>query len=875
MLDKTFDPKKIDNKNYKIEEKLGVFNSDTNSTKESFCLMMPPPNVTGVLHMGHALNFTLQDIIVRYKRLNNFNVLWQPGTDHAGIATQIVVENELNKNNQNRYSLGKENFIKRVWEWKKKSGNQIISQMRQLGVSADWSRERFTMDDDLSKTVREVFINLFEKKMIFKEKRLINWDIKLQTAVSDLEVENKNVNGYLYFVKYPLKKNKDSFITIATTRPETMLGDTGVAVHPNDKRFKKFHGDKVILPIVDKEIPIVLDEHADPEKGSGAVKITPAHDFNDFEVGLRHKLNLISIFDKEGKLNNSVPKSYQGLDRLKAREKILENLETKGLLEKKEKYEYTIPFGDRSSEILEPFLTDQWFVDAKKLSKEAIKVVKDKKISFLPQTWEKTYFDWLENIQPWCISRQIWWGHKIPIWYGPDKKPFAAMDEKDALNKAEKFYKKKVDLIQDQDVLDTWFSSSLWPFSTLGWPEQTKEFKKYYPTNLLITGFDIIFFWVARMIMMGLFFTKKPPFKEVYIHALIRDEKGQKMSKSKGNVIDPLELTNKYGADALRFTLSSLASPGRDIKLSTQQVESSRNFSTKIWNASRYILLNNCKIKSSFDPKKINNVVNKWIVHSIIILKDAVTEEIEKYKFNEASSNLYQFIWGTFCDWYLEFTKPILQGNDKKLIEETKSTIIWTLDNILILLYPFMPFLSRELRSHIHDKEIEYKWPDFKNLKKSDDAKKEIDWIVELISQIRTVRTSVRIPAKAILNLSFKDLKKDKENILNKYGSFLQRLARVEIKEAKSKNILQFICDKTTFFLDVVNIIDLKDEEKRITDQMEKIRIEINKINKMLKNRDFIKNAPDEVVKKQKEIFMNYKKTLTKLEEAKKNISAN
>ena len=875
MLDKTFDPKKIDNKNYKIEEKLGVFNSDTNSTKESFCLMMPPPNVTGVLHMGHALNFTLQDIIVRYKRLNNFNVLWQPGTDHAGIATQIVVENELNKNNQNRYSLGKENFIKRVWEWKKKSGNQIISQMRQLGVSADWSRERFTMDDDLSKTVREVFINLFEKKMIFKEKRLINWDIKLQTAVSDLEVENKNVNGYLYFVKYPLKKNKDSFITIATTRPETMLGDTGVAVHPNDKRFKKFHGDKVILPIVDKEIPIVLDEHADPEKGSGAVKITPAHDFNDFEVGLRHKLNLISIFDKEGKLNNSVPKSYQGLDRLKAREKILENLETKGLLEKKEKYEYTIPFGDRSSEILEPFLTDQWFVDAKKLSKEAIKVVKDKKISFLPQTWEKTYFDWLENIQPWCISRQIWWGHKIPIWYGPDKKPFAAMDEKDALNKAEKFYKKKVDLIQDQDVLDTWFSSSLWPFSTLGWPEQTKEFKKYYPTNLLITGFDIIFFWVARMIMMGLFFTKKPPFKEVYIHALIRDEKGQKMSKSKGNVIDPLELTNKYGADALRFTLSSLASPGRDIKLSTQQVESSRNFSTKIWNASRYILLNNCKIKSSFDPKKINNVVNKWIVHSIIILKDAVTEEIEKYKFNEASSNLYQFIWGTFCDWYLEFTKPILQGNDKKLIEETKSTIIWTLDNILILLYPFMPFLSRELRSQIHDKEIEYKWPDFKNLKKSDDAKKEIDWIVELISQIRTVRTSVRIPAKAILNLSFKDLKKDKENILNKYGSFLQRLARVEIKEAKSKNILQFICDKTTFFLDVVNIIDLKDEEKRITDQMEKIRIEINKINKMLKNRDFIKNAPDEVVKKQKEIFMNYKKTLTKLEEAKKNISAN
>tara|TARA_Y100000590_G_scaffold55047_1_gene57600 strand:- start:1985 stop:4606 length:2622 start_codon:yes stop_codon:yes gene_type:complete len=873
MLDKTFDPKKIDNKNYKIEEKLGIFNSDINSSKKSFCIMMPPPNVTGVLHMGHALNFTLQDIIVRYKRLNGFNVLWQPGTDHAGIATQIVVEKQLNKNNQNRHDLGKENFIKKVWEWKNKSGNQIVSQMRQLGVSADWYRERFTMDDELSETVKKVFIDLFEKKMIFKEKRLINWDVKLQTAVSDLEVENKDVDGFLYFIKYPLKKNKGSYITIATTRPETMLGDTGVAIHPKDKRFKKFHKDNVILPIIDKEIPLVLDEHADPEKGSGAVKITPAHDFNDFDVGIRHKLKLISIFDNEGKLNDSTPKEFQGLDRLKAREKVLEVLDNKGLLEKKEKYKYTIPYGDRSGEVLEPFLTDQWFVDAKKLSKDAIKIVKEKKISFLPESWEKTYFDWLENIQPWCISRQIWWGHKIPIWYGPDKKAFAAMNKKDALNKAEKFYKKKVELVQDEDVLDTWFSSSLWPFSTLGWPNQTKEYKKYYPTNLLITGFDIIFFWVARMIMMGLFFTKKPPFKEVYIHALIRDEKGQKMSKSKGNVIDPLELTSKYGSDALRFTLSSLASPGRDIKLSTQKVESSRNFATKIWNASRYILLNNCRINNSFDPKNINNVVNKWIVHSLIELKDNITKAIEEYKFNEASNSLYQFTWRTFCDWYLEFTKPILQGDDRKLVDETKNTIIWTLDNILIMLYPFMPFLSRELRSQIHNKELEYHWPDFKDLKKSDDAKKEIDWIVNLISQIRTVRTSVRIPAKAILNLSYKDLDKDKEEILKKYNSFLERLARVETKKANTENILQFVCDKKTFFLDVANIIDLKDEEKRIIDQMEKIKIEINKINKMLKNRDFIKNAPEEVVKKQKETYMNYKKTLTKLEEAKNNIS--
>ncbi|PPR35576.1 MAG: Valine--tRNA ligase [Alphaproteobacteria bacterium MarineAlpha6_Bin3] len=875
MLDKTFDPKKIDNKNYEIEEKIGIFNSDVNSSKDCFCIMMPPPNVTGVLHMGHALNFTLQDIIVRYKRLNGFNVLWQPGTDHAGIATQIVVEKELKKTNKTRHSLGKENFINKIWEWKNKSGNEIVSQMRQLGVSADWSRERFTMDKDLSETVKKVFIDLFEKKMIFKEKRLINWDIKLQTAVSDLEVENKNVSGFLYYINYPLKNNKNNHITIATTRPETMLGDSGVAVHPNDKRFKRFHGDKVLLPIINKEIPLVLDEHADPEKGSGVVKITPAHDFNDFEVGLRHKLELINIFDNEGKLNKNTPKEYQGLDRLKAREKILESLKKEGLLEKKEKYEHTIPYGDRSGEILEPFLTDQWFVDAKKLSKEAIKIVKEKKISFLPKTWEKTYFEWLENIQPWCISRQIWWGHKIPIWYGPDKKAFAAMDENDALKKAEKFYKKKVKLVQDQDVLDTWFSSSLWPFSTLGWPNETKEYKKYYPTDLLITGFDIIFFWVARMIMMGLFFTKKPPFKEVYIHALIRDEKGQKMSKSKGNVIDPLELTKKYGSDALRFTLSSLASPGRDIKLSTQKVESSRNFATKIWNASRYILLNDCKINNSFDPKKINNVLNKWILHSLIVLKDNITKKIEEYKFNEASNDLYHFIWGTFCDWYLEFTKPILQGSDKKLIEETKNTIIWTLDNILIMLYPFMPFLSRELRSQIHKNELEYNWPDYKNLKKSDDAKKEIDWIVNLISHIRTVRTSVRIPAKAVLNLSFIDLDKDKEKIIKKYNLFFVRLARVEIKEAKTENILQFVCDKKTFFLDVANVIDLKDEEKRIVDQIEKIKIEINKINKMLENSDFIKNAPDEVIKKQKEIFMNYKKTLIKLEEAKNNISKN
>ena len=875
MLDKTFDPKKIDNKNYEIEEKIGIFNSDVNSSKDCFCIMMPPPNVTGVLHMGHALNFTLQDIIVRYKRLNGFNVLWQPGTDHAGIATQIVVEKELKKTNKTRHSLGKENFIKKIWEWKNKSGNEIVSQMRQLGVSADWSRERFTMDKDLSETVKKVFIDLFEKKMIFKEKRLINWDIKLQTAVSDLEVENKNVSGFLYYINYPLKNNKNNHITIATTRPETMLGDSGVAVHPNDKRFKRFHGDKVLLPIINKEIPLVLDEHADPEKGSGVVKITPAHDFNDFEVGLRHKLELINIFDNEGKLNKNTPKEYQGLDRLKAREKILESLKKEGLLEKKEKYEHTIPYGDRSGEILEPFLTDQWFVDAKKLSKEAIKIVKEKKISFLPKTWEKTYFEWLENIQPWCISRQIWWGHKIPIWYGPDKKAFAAMDENDALKKAEKFYKKKVKLVQDQDVLDTWFSSSLWPFSTLGWPNETKEYKKYYPTDLLITGFDIIFFWVARMIMMGLFFTKKPPFKEVYIHALIRDEKGQKMSKSKGNVIDPLELTKKYGSDALRFTLSSLASPGRDIKLSTQKVESSRNFATKIWNASRYILLNDCKINNSFDPKKINNVLNKWILHSLIVLKDNINKKIEEYKFNEASNDLYHFIWGTFCDWYLEFTKPILQGSDKKLIEETKKTIIWTLDNILIMLYPFMPFLSRELRSQIHKNELEYNWPDYKNLKKSDDAKKEIDWIVNLISHIRTVRTSVRIPAKAVLNLSFIDLDKDKEKIIKKYNLFFVRLARVEIKEAKTENILQFVCDKKTFFLDVANVIDLKDEEKRIVDQIEKIKIEINKINKMLENSDFIKNAPDEVIKKQKEIFMNYKKTLIKLEEAKNNISKN
>ena len=624
MLDKTYQPAEIEPRLYKMWEDAGAFKCGQADRlargAEPYCIVIPPPNVTGSLHMGHALNNTIQDILIRFERMRGKDVLWQPGTDHAGIATQMVVERQLMENQlPGRRDMGREAFVERVWEWKAESGGVITNQLRRLGASCDWSRERFTMDDGLSRAVLKVFVELYREGLIYKDKRLVNWDPKFLTAISDLEVVQTEVNGHLWHFRYPVKGEEGRFITVATTRPETMLGDTGVAVHPDDERFKDLIGKTVVLPIVGREIPIVADTYADPEQGSGAVKITPAHDFNDFEVGRRNDLELINIFDEHAHLNDEVPEKYRGLERYAARKIIVEELDSLGLVELIEDHTHTVPYGDRSNEVIEPWLTDQWYVDAKTLAQPAIEAVESGKTVFVPRNWEKTYFEWMRNIQPWCISRQLWWGHQIPAWYGPDGKVFVALDEDEAHAQAEAHYDEAVALTRDEDVLDTWFSSALWPFSTLGWPDQTPELARYYKTNVLVTGFDIIFFWVARMMMTGLHFMKdenkqpEVPFDTVYIHALVRDEKGQKMSKSKGNVIDPLELIESYGADALRFTLAAMAAQGRDIKLATSRVEGYRNFATKLWNAARFCEMKECRSAAGFDPSSADLSVNRWI----------------------------------------------------------------------------------------------------------------------------------------------------------------------------------------------------------------------------------------------------------------------
>ena len=626
MLEKTFRPDEVEKKHYRAWEKSGAFAAHEESNRAPFTIMMPPPNVTGSLHMGHALNMTLQDILTRYERMHGRDALWQPGTDHAGIATQMVVERELAKQGKKRTDLGREKFLERVWEWKAESGGAITNQLRRLGASPDWPRERFTMDEGLNKAVRKVFVDLYRQGLIYRDKRLVNWDPKFHTAISDLEVVQKEKQGHLWHLRYPVEGQPDRFLTVATTRPETMLGDTAVAVHPDDARYKDLVGKHLILPLVGRRIPVVADEYADPETGSGAVKITPAHDFNDFEVGRRHKLEMINIFDADARINENAPEAYRGLDRYKAREKVVEDLTALGLVEKIDDHKLTMPYGDRSDVVIEPWLTDQWYCDAATLAKPAIKAVEEGRTVFVPKQWENTYYEWMRNIQPWCISRQLWWGHQIPAWYGPDGKVFVAYDEAEAQQLAHKEYGKAVALTRDPDVLDTWFSSGLWPFSTLGWPEQTPALKRYYPGDVLVTGLDIIFFWVARMMMLGIHFMGDVPFRTVYIHALVRDERGQKMSKSKGNVIDPLELIDKYGADALRFTMAALAAPGSGIKMSEQRVEGYRNFATKLWNATRYALMNECKPVAGFDPSSLKDPVNRWIVGRLVATARAVEQ---------------------------------------------------------------------------------------------------------------------------------------------------------------------------------------------------------------------------------------------------------
>ena len=822
--------------------------------------------------MGHALNNTLQDILVRFYRMQGKSVLWQPGTDHAGIATEMVVERELKKREINKKDLSREQFIEHVWEWKNQSGNEIINQLKRLGCSCDWSRERFTLDEGLSKAVRFVFVKLYNDKLIYKDKRLSNWDPKLKTTISDLEVIQKEVKGSLWYIDYKLE-NEDKVITIATTRPETMLGDTAIAVHPEDERFKDFVGKYAYIPIINKKIIIIADEYVKVDQGSGAVKITPAHDFNDYEIGKRHNLEVINIFNENAELNENCPIEYQNLDRFKAREKIVNELETIGALNKVEENIHTVPYGDRSGEVVEPWLTDQWFVNAKKLSLNAIDKVKTKETIFVPQNWEKTYFDWMENIQPWCISRQLIWGHQIPAWYGPDGEIFVAENSDDAHKIARERYKKDVKLVQDEDVLDTWFSSALWPFSTLGWPDETPEFEKFYPTSTLVTGFDIIFFWVARMMMMGLYFTNKVPFSEVYVHALVRDEKGQKMSKSKGNVIDPLILMDEFGADSLRMTLCSMAAQGRDIKLSKQRVEGYRNFITKIWNAVKLCEMNEC-LYVDFEIKNTQNIFNLWILNELEICRKKTEQSIKDYKFNEAANALYKFTWSIFCDWYLEITKIIYSSNDKIIINETKQITSLILSKILVMLHPIMPFFTEHVwdqATNILEKGSQRisqsQWPqklDFEALKSE-----KVNLFINLISSIRSTRAELNVPAKSKVKISYSNVSSDLEEIIEKNKEIIISLTRSDSFEkeefSKDEGMVQVIFNDGLIYLSLKGIIDFEEEKRRLQKNLKKTELELTKIHSKLNDKNFINNAPEEIILEQKEREKEYQLSKDKI----------
>jgi valyl-tRNA synthetase len=878
MLEKTYKPVSIELKQYSRWEDAGMFAASEDPNKEPYTIVIPPPNITGSLHMGHALNNTLQDILIRYRRMQGRSVLWQPGTDHAGIATQMVVERqlfaegvELDRGSENVFSthdkIGRKEFLNKVWEWKEESGGTILGQLKRLGSSCDWNRERFTMDKGLSTAVIKVFVELHRQGLIYKDQRLVNWDPKLHTAISDLEVIQKPVNGHLWYFRYPIENSPDRFITVATTRPETMFGDTGIAVHPDDTRYRDLVGKYAVLPIVGRKIKIIADPYADPEQGSGAVKITPAHDFNDFEVGRRHGLKEINIFDKSAVINSNAPESYQGLDREKARKKVISEIESLGLLEKIEDHPHTVPYGDRSDVIIEPWLTEQWYVDAATLAKPAIEAVEQGHTKFVPENWSKTYFEWLKNIQPWCVSRQLWWGHQIPAWYGPDGEIFVELNETDALKAAKAYYGTDVELTRDEDVLDTWFSSALWPFSTLGWPDQTKELEFHYPTDVLVTGFDIIFFWVARMMMMGLHFMKKVPFHTVYIHALVRDEKGQKMSKSKGNVIDPLEIIDDYGADALRFTLTAMAAMGRDIKLSPQRVAGYRNFGTKLWNASRFCEINECRMtENSFNPVSCQLTLNKWIVGSTAETVKSFTELLDEFKFDQAANKIYQFVWHTFCDWYLEFAKPILQGENESQKIETRESTAWTLDIIMRLLHPIMPFITEELWEQFGDGRllITSSWPDNDCAKINTDATEEMNWVVGLISEFRAVRSELNVPAGAKVSTNLLGLNTENQNRLKNNMAQILRLANLEKAEVilvefpeaikkLSQEAIQFVYREATIYINVAGLIDFDKERSRLNKDIGKLDTDIAAIDKKLTNRNFISKAPKKVVEEQHE----------------------
>ncbi|HMO30490.1 valine--tRNA ligase [Enterovirga sp.] len=913
MIDKTFDPSSVEARIAARWEEAGAFRAGRPDRGEAdpFCIVIPPPNVTGSLHMGHALNNTIQDILCRFERMRGRDVLWQVGTDHAGIATQMVVERQLAAAKEpDRRAMGREAFVERVWAWKEESGGTIINQLKRLGASCDWSRERFTMDEGLSRAVLKVFVSLYRDGLAYRDKRLVNWDPKFSTAISDLEVQQVEVKGSLWYIRYPLEDDPRRYIEVATTRPETMLGDVAVAVHPEDERFNGLIGKNAVLPLVGRPIPIVADSYSDPEKGTGAVKITPAHDFNDFEVGRRHGLRLINIFGPQAELRlaenddflKDLPPSetldallaMEGLDRAEARKRIVTMLEEGGHLVGIEPHTHAVPHGDRSGVPIEPYLTDQWFVDVSGLAERALAAVREGETKFVPENWEKTYFQWLENIQPWTVSRQLWWGHQIPAWYGPDGHVFVAENREEAAADALAYYvlngtlteaeaealardSEELDgfLTRDEDVLDTWFSSALWPFSTLGWPERTPELERYYPTQTLVTGFDIIFFWVARMMMMGLYCTDRVPFDTVYIHALVRDERGAKMSKSKGNVIDPLELIETYGADALRFTLAAMAAQGRDIKLSLQRVEGYRNFSTKIWNAARFAEMNGAVAPAGFDPARVEDRLNRWVLGECAKAVAEVTKGIEEYRFNEAAGAAYRFTWNTFCDWYLELAKPVLQGPDGLAKNEARATISFVLDTVLALLHPFMPFLTEELwalRAGEGGRGLLAlaPWPAPGDVADAG-AEAEIGWLVDLVSEIRSVRSEMGVAPGAQVPLVLVAASAETKARAERNAETLCRLARlseVGFAEAAPPQSVQIVVRGEVAALPLAGIVDLAAETERLTREARKLDDEVAKISAKLAKPDFLSRAPEEVVEEQRERRADALARRAKIEEA-------
>ena len=960
MLEKTYDAKSVEPKIAKTWEEANAFRAGAGAEEgaEPFSIVIPPPNVTGSLHMGHALNNTLQDILVRFERMRGKNVLWQPGMDHAGIATQMVVERKLMERQIHRRDLTREQFIEKVWEWKDESGGAIFNQLKRLGASADWSRERFTMDEGLSKAVLEVFVTLHKEGLIYRGKRLVNWDPQFETAISDLEVENKEADGHMWHFKYPLaggetytyvEKDADgnvtlteerNYISIATTRPETMLGDGAVAVHPSDERYAPIVGKLCEIPVGPKEhrrlIPIITDEYPDPTFGSGAVKITGAHDFNDYQVARRNNIPLYRLMDTQAAMRadgepyadyaaqaleiartgnvpsetevdaiNLVPDEYRGLDRYAARKLIVDAITAEGLavtvkdaegndIPFVEKKKLMQPFGDRSNVVIEPMLTDQWFLDAKVLAKPALASVREGRTKFVPKNWEKTYYDWMENIEPWCISRQLWWGHQIPAWYGPDGHIFVEKTEEEALEAAIQHYlahegpwkawvEEKLEnfqpgeiLTRDEDVLDTWFSSALWPFSTLGWPDKTPELKTYYQTDVLVTGFDIIFFWVARMMMMGLHFMHEEPFHTVYVHALVRDKNGQKMSKSKGNVIDPLELIDEYGADALRFTLAIMAAQGRDVKLDPARIAGYRNFGTKLWNATRFAEMNGVARDDSFWLSDAKLAVNRWILTELTRAAREITDAIASYRFNEAASAAYRFVWNLFCDWYLELLKPVFMGEDEAAKAESRACVAFVLDEIYKLLHPMMPFMTEELWAETAGEGKErssllchaaWPTPDFEDAEAADD----INWLIDLVTGIRSVRSEMNVPPAAIAPLVVIGANAVTSERLVRHEAAIKRLARIgEIAHGDTapKGSAQIVLGEATACLPLGSLIDLSAEAARLQKELAKVTEEIARLHKKLSNDKFVANAPEDVVEAEREKLVEYNEQQAKLSAA-------